>query len=161
MKISRCPTCHAHISLDALVQDANAKGLLAAVAELPPSFASNLISYVGLFRPAKSDLNNGRALKLITETLTLCDNRKALAAALEQTVISIHAKRQQGTTQALKNHSYLNKVLESTKEQFYHPVNQAKKEIGSSVQIKSYSQAESPEESNRKHQEMMNNFKKR
>lgn len=99
-------------------------------------------------------------LKLITETLALCDNRKALAAALEQTVTSIHAKRQQGTTQAFKNHSYLNKVLESTKEQFYHPVNQVKKETGSSVQIKSYSQVESPEESNRLHQEMMNKLKR-
>lgn len=161
MKLGRCPTCHAHISLDALVQDANASSLLSIVANIPPSLASHLVNYVGLFRPAKSDLNNGRALKLLKEVIELTDNRKALTVALDQTVTSIHAKRQQGTAQPLKNHSYLLKVLESAKEQFNHPVANGQKKEGTSVEIKSFSHNESQAESNRKHQEFLNRLKRK
>ena len=83
MKLTRCNTCHANIHLDALVQDNSAKALLAAVAKLPKSLAINVIGYVALFRPEKSDLNNDRAARLINEVLALSDNEKALKIRLQ------------------------------------------------------------------------------
>lgn len=123
MKLERCPTCHANINLDTLVQDNSAKSLLGAVAKLPTKLGANIISYVALFRPAKSDLNNERATRLIYEVLELTTNKNALAQALEQTVLTLHQNRQQGTAQPLKNHRYLTKVLDSVKEKNFHPTN--------------------------------------
>lgn len=136
MKLTRCPSCHGHIHLDTLVQDSSAKSLLATVAKLPAKLAGNLIAYIALFRPEKSDLNNARADKLIKEVLALSENQQALNAALEQTVQSIQAKRQQGTTQPLKNHNYLKQVLDTTKDKFFHPVNTAIKQERSHAEIK-------------------------
>lgn len=138
MKLTRCNTCHANIHLDALVQDNSAKALLATVAKLPKSLSANIIQYIALFRPAKSDLNNERAARLINEVLELTENQNALSAALEQTVLTLHAKRQQGTAQPLKNHSYLNKVLETIKDQHHHPTNSSSKITGSKAYVKHY-----------------------
>jgi glutaminase len=158
MKLTRCNTCHANIHLDALVQDNSAKTLLATVAKLPKSLAINVIGYVALFRPAKSDLNNDRAARLINEVLELSDNKNALNAALEQTVQTLHAKRQQGTAQPLKNHSYLNKVIETIKDQYFHPVNGATKQKNTSLEVKQFYQ-ESDAENKAKFEEMHNKFR--
>jgi hypothetical protein len=136
MKLARCPSCHGHLNLDTLVQDSSAKSLLAVVAKLKPKLATNLIGYIALWRPAKSDLNNDRAVKLINEVLELSGNEQALSAALEQTVIAIKAKRQAGTYQAFKNHSYLCQVLKTTEDKYHHPTASTTKVEGSQAVIK-------------------------
>jgi hypothetical protein len=136
MKLARCPSCHAHLNLDTLVQDSSAKSLLALVAKLKPKIATNVIGYVALWRPAKSDLNNDRAVKLINEVLELSTNEQALSAALEQTVMAIKAKRHAGNYQAFKNHSYLNQVLKTIEDQYQHPTASATKVKGSQAVIK-------------------------
>lgn len=140
MKLGRCPSCHAHLNLDTLVQDSSAKSLLSTVAKLKPKLAVNLIGYIALFRPEKSDLNNARAVRLINEVLELSKNEQALNAALEQTVLSIQAKRQQGQYQAFKNHSYLKQVLKTTEESYHHPINGAQQIKDSHAQIKNFHQ---------------------
>lgn len=114
MKLSRCPVCHSSLHLDALVQDQAGRELLAMVAKLNTPFASVSLAYLGLFRPAKSDLSNGRALKLLTDVLGMSKNEHALTQALDQTVTNITAnRRESGDSKPLGNHNYLKKVLTS------------------------------------------------
>jgi len=47
-----------------LIEDEAGRSLLIEVAKMEAWFAQSLLSYVSLFKPLKSDLNNGRALKL-------------------------------------------------------------------------------------------------
>ncbi len=130
MKLCRCPVCHSTLHLDALVQDQAGRELIATVARLDTRTATVLLGYLGLFRPFKSDLNNGRALKLLTETLSLTPNVKALCQALEQTVSNISQNRREGSdTKPLSNHNYLKKVLCSLpgwdlSENQYHEISQ-------------------------------------
>ncbi|WP_416305184.1 hypothetical protein [Neptunicella sp. SCSIO 80796] len=112
MKLTRCPVCHHHLHLESLIQDQAGKELLALVAKLPTQTASSLLSYLGLFRPVKSDLNNGRALRLLHDILNITPNHTALCQAIDQTVNQISASRQQGGEQKpLVNHNYMKKVL--------------------------------------------------
>ena len=114
MKLSRCPVCHSSLHLDALVQDQAGRELIATVSKLNVTTASAVLSYLGLFRPAKSDLSNGRALKLLGEVLGLTPNEIALCQALEQTYSNISANRRDSSdTKPLSNHNYLKKVLHS------------------------------------------------
>lgn len=112
MKLGRCPICHSQLHLDAIIQDDAGSELLGVLAGLGRPLARPLVQYLGLFRPAKSDLNNARALRLAQEVLALGD-RDALAAALGETVRSLHEKRLQGSAKPLSNHNYLKQVLGS------------------------------------------------
>ncbi|MEX2475031.1 hypothetical protein [Marinobacter sp.] len=112
MKLGRCPICHSHLHLDALIQDDAGSELLGLLSGLGRPLARPLVQYLALFRPAKSDLSNARALKLAQETLEVAD-RDSLVAALQDTVRSIQEKRQRGQVQPLKNHNYLKQVLAS------------------------------------------------
>ena len=158
MKLARCPSCHGHLNLDTLVQDSSAKSLLAVVAKLPPKIATNVIGYVALWRPEKSDLNNARAVKLINEVLELSGNQQALNAALEQTVLTIQAKRQSGIFQPFKNHSYLNQVLKTMEEKFYHPTANATKSNDSKALVKTFYE-ESPEVNKAMFEKIQNQYK--
>lgn len=114
MRIGRCPTCHHHLDLEALAQDESARDLLALVARTPHTVMVPLLTYLGLFRPAKQDLRNDRALRLAEEVLELTSDQHLLGAALRDTVEQIHKKRQGGgDNQPLKNHNYLRQVLKS------------------------------------------------
>jgi hypothetical protein len=125
-----------------MVQDEAGRELMVTLAKLNSKTGSSVLQYVGLFRPAKSDLNNGRALKLLTEVLNLTANLQLLAAGCDATVRNIHAKRQNGeTVKPLTNHNYLKQVLTGLKEQFNHPVNGSKKSADKgNAQIKRYHQ---------------------
>src|SRR5690606_26536307 len=72
-----------------------------------------MVAYLALFRPAKQDLSNAKALNLITETLALTGNHNALAEALETAVTSLQQSRINLTGKQLTNHNYLRKVLEA------------------------------------------------
>lgn len=114
MKLTRCPVCHANLHLDALVQDEAGRALLIAVAKLPDVVAKPMLSYLGLFRPAKQDLSNARALKLIEEVLASYRADHVLAAALTETVNKIHEKRlNYSDAKPLANHNYLKQVYQS------------------------------------------------
>jgi hypothetical protein len=111
MKISRCPTCHASIHIDQIAQDAAASELLAIFAKQPTPLATAVISYIALFRPAKSDLNNGRALRLVNDVMDLTPNTTVLQRSLEQTATQLSNARINGDSRPLNNHNYLIKVL--------------------------------------------------
>ncbi|GAB5378991.1 MAG: hypothetical protein Alis3KO_00740 [Aliiglaciecola sp.] len=114
MKLSRCPICHHSIHLEAMAQDEAASELIKLTAKLAPHEATSCLSYIGLFRPAKSDLNNGRALRLLNDVLSITPNRAALCQALDTTVLQITQNRlSQSDTKPLSNHNYLLKVLKS------------------------------------------------
>jgi hypothetical protein len=102
--------CHAHLHLDALVQDEAGRDLLALFATMQDDLGRALVSYLTLFRPAKSDLSNARALRLAREVLALEASPNKLAWALCETVESLRAK---GESRAIKNHNYLRRVLEN------------------------------------------------
>jgi len=159
MKLARCPSCHAHLHLDTLVQDSSAKSLLATVGKIPPKLYINVIGYIALWRPEKSDLSHARAVKLINEVLALSGNQQALNAALEQTALTIQAKRQSGMFQPFKNHSYLNQVLKTMEEKFFHPTASATKTKDSQAQVKNFYQ-ESQEVNNAMFEEIQSKYRK-
>ncbi|WP_299072814.1 hypothetical protein [uncultured Paraglaciecola sp.] len=114
MKLSRCPVCHHHITLESLVQDESGRELMALMSKLPTQVASSCLSYIALFRPAKSDLNNGRALRLMADIMAYNANHSALCQALDQTTVQIKQNRvQSGDSKPLSNHNYFKKVLTS------------------------------------------------
>lgn len=124
MKLGRCPICHSHIQLEALIQDDAGSELLGLLSGLGRPLARPLVQYLGLFRPAKSDLSNARALRLAQETLELAD-RDSLVAALQDTIRSIHDKRTRGKVQPLKNHNYLKQVLATVAPEARKPAAEA------------------------------------
>lgn len=113
MNLCRCPVCHAHVSLEAVVKDDATRDLIALLTTLDPDVARQLVAYLGLFRPEKQDLRTVRALQLAREVLELAPPTGRLATALSETVESLRAKA--GPT--LKNHNYLRRVLDNTPEQ--------------------------------------------
>jgi hypothetical protein len=110
MKMTRCPTCHSHITIEAIAQDEAARDLLNMFSKMDSKVSRPLAMYIGLFRPAKRDLTNERACRLIHEVLALCKDHDRLAAALAATIESLRSKE----NGALKNHNYLIKVIENT-----------------------------------------------
>ncbi|PHS48773.1 MAG: hypothetical protein COB05_04490 [Marinobacter sp.] len=143
MKLGRCPVCHSHLHLDALIQDEAGSELLGVLAGLGRPLARPLVQYLALFRPAKSDLSNARALKLAQETLAIAD-RDSLVAALQDTVRSIQEKRQRGQVQPLKNHNYLKQVLASVAPEARKPAAEA--EHRTTVTEKKQGMDETPEQ---------------
>ena len=114
MELCRCPTCHARIDLEAVVQDEAGRELLAIMARLEPDLAKALIQYLGLFRPPKSDLTNARAVKLAEQVLCI-DSSPAMQHALLETVQAMRAKAQEAGFKRLQNHNYLESVLASVR----------------------------------------------
>jgi len=155
VKLTRCPSCHGHIHLDNLVQDASAKSLLAVVAKLPSNLAANVIAYVALFRPERSDLNNERAARMINEVLALTSNQNALANALEQTTLAIQAKRQNNVAQPMKNHSYLSKVLKTIIDNHQSPASVSNRQVKSGAVVKAQGNFETPEQNQQLFEEQM------
>lgn len=160
MKLSRCPICHSNLHLDALTNDDAARQMLALVAPLDGGLGRVLVAYVGLFRPAKSDLSFNRALKLANEAMALTTNMDYLRVALEQTVISLQSARAEGQARPLTNHNYLKKVLVSIDEQAVIQVKQPTKKAQSTIEIKSYGRPESLAETQAKFDAQMAKFRK-
>ena len=109
MRLGRCPLCHGHLQLEAMVQDEAARAMLALLHGLPGGLGQALVGYLGLFRPERYDLTWERALRLAHEVLALEPDHARLAWALAETVERIRAK---GETRRMTNHNYLRKVLE-------------------------------------------------
>ncbi len=112
MNLGRCPVCHSHIQLEAVIQDEAMSKLVGILSGLDAELSRPLVTYLGLFRSPKRDLANDRALKLCLEVIELTSYQHQLSAALAQTVEQIRAKG----GGPLKNHNYLKAVLESIQE---------------------------------------------
>ena len=69
--ICRCPNCGAANSLDSLVSDAEAAEVLKMLLELDADIGKAAIRYIGLFRPAKSQLSWARTAKLLNELMPM------------------------------------------------------------------------------------------
>lgn len=122
MNLTRCPVCHSHITLEAIVQDEAGRELLGLLSSMEGDLSRALVTYLGLFRPEKRDLSNDRALRLAQEVVTITANRNILAAALAQTVETLRSKG----SAPLKNHNYLKRVLENTASLHPFPIGEGK-----------------------------------
>lgn len=109
MMLGRCPVCHAHLQLEAIVQDEAARELLGVLSALEATLSRALVGYLGLWRPVKQDLRWDRALKVAREVLALEPDAARLAWALAETTEAIRAK---GGATPIKSHGYLKRVLE-------------------------------------------------
>ncbi|AXN95986.1 MULTISPECIES: hypothetical protein [Pasteurellaceae] len=123
MKLCRCPICHSDIHLEGLIEDEAGRELLVQISQLTHGVAKPMVAYLGLFKPQKSNLNNARALKILTDVLELYPCSLLLAQALTETVASIRKKRQQALQtgqkiEPLANHNYLKSVYETQKPHF-------------------------------------------
>lgn len=65
----KCPNCGAVHSLDSLIGNDGAADLIKAVLEFDAAIGKAAVRYVGLFRPAKSQLTFARTAKLLGELL--------------------------------------------------------------------------------------------
>ena len=119
--ICRCPNCGAANSLDSLVSDAEAAEVLKMLLELDADIGKAAIRYIGLFRPAKSQLSWARTAKLLNELLPMI---KAQAAARDGVCFpapteawihgfneTVNARDQGRLKTPLKSHGYLYEIL--------------------------------------------------
>lgn len=117
----KCPCCGASMSLDALIGHDDARAALVSVVSLGGDLTKSMMRYVGLFRPAKTDLSFARVTKLIGELLPdirsgrisrdgkLFDApEQAWVWAFEQT---LNARGYGNLQVPLKGHGYLYEVL--------------------------------------------------
>jgi hypothetical protein len=111
-----CPCCHAHVPLEAALQDEAGRELVGMLAAMQPELARVLVHYIGYFRPAKQQLGWGRALRLVREATNLCVMAPPLVWALNETARVLDEKRAQPGWKPLGNHNYLKRVLESVPE---------------------------------------------
>ena len=65
----KCPNCGAVHSLDTLINDADASAVFKAVLDMDAELGKAAIRYIGLFRPAKSQLSWSRTAKLLNELM--------------------------------------------------------------------------------------------
>lgn len=107
MQLTRCPVCHARISLDALVQDEAGREMLGILAKMDTETATSTVAYIGLFRSPSRDLANGKALMLIKEVMALTPSNAAL-------MLTVDNLRNSPNGLPIKNHNYLKKVIESS-----------------------------------------------
>ena len=119
MKLCRCPVCHSDIHLDALLEDDAGREMLGLISNLGGRNARALVSYIGLFRPERSALSNGRALRLMKDVLEMYQPSPLLAHALNETVQAVMKNRRETrNVVVLTNHNYLKKVYEGAKPLF-------------------------------------------
>ena len=119
--ICRCPNCGAANSLDSLVSDAEAAEVLKMLLELDADIGKAAIRYIGLFRPAKSQLSWARTAKLLNELIPMIKAREAARDGVcfpAPTEAWIHGfnetvnARDQGRLKTpLKSHGYLYEIL--------------------------------------------------
>jgi len=114
VKLARCPVCHAHIHLDALIQDEAGRALMGVLAQHHTLYRP-LVAYLTLFRPEKRDLANDRALTLVEEALALEKKQDVLKAALIEAVEAAREKSAQGLWKPPKDHGWLKAFLKNAR----------------------------------------------
>jgi len=108
-------------SLDSLINDADASAVLKAVLEMDVELGKAAIRYIGLFRPAKSQLSWARTAKLLNELLPMIKAQEAARDGVcfpAPTEAWIHGfnetvnARDQGRLKLpLKSHGYLLEII--------------------------------------------------
>ena len=119
--ICRCPNCGAANSLDSLVSDAEAAEVLKMLLELDADIGKAAIRYIGLFRPAKSQLSWARTAKLLNELLPMIKAQEAsrdgvcFPAPTEAWIYgfneTVNARDQGRLKLPLKSHGYLLEIV--------------------------------------------------
>lgn len=117
----KCPNCGAVHSLDALINDAEASAVLKAVLEMDAELGKATIRYIGLFRPAKSQLSWARTAKLLNELLPMIKAQEAVRdgvcfhAPAEAWIHgfneTVNARDQGRLKLPLKSHGYLLEIV--------------------------------------------------
>lgn len=117
----KCPNCGAVHSLDSLINDADASAVLKAVLEMDAELGKAAIRYIGLFRPAKSQLSWARTAKLLNELLPMIKVQEAardgvcFPAPTEAWIHSfnetVNARDQGRLKLPLKSHGYLLEIV--------------------------------------------------
>lgn len=119
--ICRCPNCGASNSLDSLVGDAEAAEVLKMLLELDVNMGKAAIRYVGLFRPAKSQLSWSRTAKLLNELMPMIKAESVerdgvsypapAAAWIHGFNETVNARDQGRLKLPLKSHGYLLEIV--------------------------------------------------
>ena len=117
----KCPNCGAVHSLDSLINDAAASAVLLAVLEMDAEMGKAAIRYVGLFRPAKSQLSWARTAKLLNELMPMIKAQEAVRdgvsypapaeAWLHGFNETVNARDQGRLKLPLKSHGYLLEIV--------------------------------------------------
>lgn len=117
----KCPNCGAVHSLDSLINDADASAVLRAVLEMDVEMGKAAIRYVGLFRPAKSQLSWARTAKLLNELMPMIKAQEAVRdgvfspapaeAWLHGFNETVNARDQGRLKLPLKSHGYLLEIV--------------------------------------------------
>ena len=117
----KCPNCGAVHSLDALINDAEASAVLKAVLEMDAELGKAAIRYIGLFRPAKSQLSWARTAKLLNELLPMIKAQEATRDGICFPVPAeawihgfnetVNARDQGRLKLPLKSHGYLLEIV--------------------------------------------------
>ena len=117
----KCPNCGAVHSLDSLINDADASAVLKAVLEMDVEMGKAAIRYVGLFRPAKSQLSWARTAKILNELMLMIKAQTAerdgvsypasAEAWLHGFNETVNARDQGRLKLPLKSHGYLLEIV--------------------------------------------------
>ena len=117
----KCPNCGAVHSLDSLINDAEASAVLRTVLEMDAELGKAAIRYIGLFRPAKSQLSWARTAKLLNELLPMIKAQEAVRdgvcfpAPTEAWIYgfneTVNARDQGRLKLPLKSHGYLLEIV--------------------------------------------------
>ena len=117
----KCPNCGAVHSLDSLINDADASAVLRAVLEMDAEMGKAAIRYVGLFRPAKSQLSWARTAKLLNELMTMIKAQEVVRDGVSSPAPAeawlhgfnetVNARDQGRLKLPLKSHGYLLEIV--------------------------------------------------
>lgn len=116
-----CPSCHAEMSLEALLESESARQAVARLAVISLPFGALVLRYVALFRPAKRRLSIERMVALIEELLPDIERGRierkgrdwaAPRDTWQAAIDTVLAARDKGTlTPPLTSHGYLYEVI--------------------------------------------------
>lgn len=117
----KCPNCGAVHSLDSLINDADASAVLRAVLEMDVEMGKAAIRYVGLFRPAKSQLSWARTAKLLNELMPMIKAQEVVRDGVSSPAPAeawlhgfnetVNARDQGRLKLPLKSHGYLLEIV--------------------------------------------------
>ena len=117
----KCPNCGAVHSLDTLINDADASAVFKTVLEMDAEFGKAAIRYIGLFRPAKSQLSWARTAKLLNELMPMIKAQEAVRDGVSSPAPAeawlhgfnetVNARDQGRLKLPLKSHGYLLEIV--------------------------------------------------
>ena len=117
----KCPNCGAVHSLDSLINDAEASAVLRTVLEMDAEMGKAAIRYVGLFRPAKSQLSWARTAKLLNELMPMIKAQSVVRDGVSSPAPAeawihgfnetVNARDQGRLKLPLKSHGYLLEIV--------------------------------------------------